>query len=290
LAAACPKRSGAHREEWEMDGNRFDDLARGLAAARSRRGMLKGMAGAALAAIGFERITDDAGARYVCRTEGQTCRANQTCCDGLTCASGKCATVVETPTCPAGQFLCGGACIPNCAPIDDCHVAGECDSKAQACTNPLAADGTACANHGSDQCMIDGHCQAGQCYEVPRDCSMPHAVTRCDFYTGDCLLLVCNTGWRDCNGDQSDGCEIHTMSDVNNCGACGNVCPSNHGTPTCGNGTCGIACDEGFANCDNSRTTGCQTNLMTSKNHCGACSVQCGTGQTCVNGACVSQG
>jgi hypothetical protein len=48
-------------------------------------------------------------------------------------------------------------------------------------------------------------------------------------------MLACNPGYADCNGFVGDGCEVHVLSDNNNCGACGNVCPS--GT-TCLNGAC----------------------------------------------------
>src|SRR6185436_18834254 len=35
----------------------------------------------------------------------------------------------------------------------------------------------------------------------------------------------CNAGFRDCDGNAGNGCEIDVNSDKSNCGAYGNVCP-----------------------------------------------------------------
>jgi hypothetical protein len=68
-----------------------------------------------------------------------------------------------------------------------------------------------------------------------------------------------------CNGI----CE-ESVTDSNNCGACGNSCTATNGGPTC----CSNAC----------------TNMNTDNKNCGACGVTC-TGQTtCSNGGCCSSG
>lgn len=64
---------------------------------------------------------------------------------------------------------------------------------------------------------------------------------------GLCEIVYCDDGWRNCNGTNADGCEVHTDSDTNNCGACGNVCPNGKG---CLAGTCtacvtAAQCDDG---------------------------------------------
>lgn len=47
-------------------------------------------------------------------------------------------------------------------------------------------------------------------------------------------LLSCQKGYADCDGELKNGCEIDTMRDSDNCGACNNFC----GGEVCAMGTC----------------------------------------------------
>ena len=96
---------------------------------------------------------------------------------------------------------------------------------------------------------------------------------------------TCPSGQTSCSGI----CE-NTAVDPSNCGACGTNC-INNASATCSSGTCMLgACNPGFGNCSNNPATGCETNLLTSTNNCGACGNACpaianGT-VACSNGAC----
>jgi len=88
------------------------------------------------------------------------------CAEDL-CTTGKICS--QTPSsytcdCPAGYFgaqceltLCTGV---TCTALDACHVPGTCDILTGLCSNPAAADGTACSD--GDTCTTDS-CQDGVC-------------------------------------------------------------------------------------------------------------------------------
>ncbi len=95
---------------------------------------------------------------------------------------------------------------------------------------------------------------------------------------GICVADNCSVaGQVDCDGATANGCETSTVSDVANCGACANVCPAQGGTPSCTNGTCGLACFAGRGNCDMNATNGCETDTNNSLQNCGACNFLCNT-------------
>jgi hypothetical protein len=85
----------------------------------------------------------------------------------------------------------------------------------------------------------------------------------------------------------------NTQSDIANCGGCNIQCPAGpNASPTCVSGSCGFACLTGWSNCDTSSTNGCEANLNTSLQHCGACGRACSNSQVlslaCSNGKCSS--
>src|SRR5919106_394173 len=62
-----------------------------------------------------------------------------------------------------------------------------------------------------------------------------------------------------------------TVSDQDNCGFCGNVCPADpHGAAACHSGTCGLDCEAGYSTCGTDR---CQ--VATTNESCGGGCVSC---------------
>lgn len=111
-----------------------------------------------------------------------------------------------------------------------------------------------------------------QCLSVCRTCNNdPRRLN------GACGRYVCcGSGQTYCGGSCVD-----LTNDVNNCGACGNVCG---GGTTCVNGTCtggGNGCSSGQTRCN-----GTCVNLSSDNNNCGACGNVCLDGSTCSNGVC----
>src|SRR5258705_380812 len=57
--------------------------------------------------------------------------------------------------------LCPGSTPVGCTASDPCHVAGTCDPQTGVCSNPAAADGTACDD--GTACTQSDTCQARVC-------------------------------------------------------------------------------------------------------------------------------
>ena len=135
-----------------MDGQTFDRIAKALAEGRSRRSVVRalagGVAGGALAWLG-----GTAGAAGRCRTVGQACKTNEDCCPGPT----RNGNVACTPTgrkqptksceCANAADPCGGAC---CAADQFCD-AGFCVQ----CRGDFAG------------CADDNQCCSGICNNYP---------------------------------------------------------------------------------------------------------------------------
>jgi hypothetical protein len=94
--------------------------------------------------------------------------------------------------------------------------------------------------------------------------------------------VVCPTGTTDCGGVCID-----LQTDVNNCGACGNVCPeAQPGFDVgCAAGNCFFmrerACAEGLSSCN-----GVCVNRQTDPANCGVCGNVCAAGEICFGGQC----
>ena len=86
-------------------------------------------------------------------------------------------------------------------------------------------------------------------------------------------------------------CDADVLSDVANCGACQHACPAGpFSQATCTAGACGLACDDGHADCNQDPADGCEVTLASDPAHCGTCSQTCAAGAfsyaTCTAGAC----
>ncbi len=256
-----------------------------------------------------------------------SCPSTQTNCSG-TCrdtrndplACGSCAT-----TCSFTQGVAG--CNNSACTLLACNSGrGNCDgNNTNGCetdTNTSAANCGVCGNgcqfaNATASCAM-GRCVMGTCNTGFRDCNN-NPIDGCEtnIASGDvnncggcgtacgtppvgatysctgsmCRLsmLTCPADRRNCDGNDTNGCETFQLTDPLNCGACGTVCSQTGGTRSCVGGTCRIACNAGLGDCDGSVTNGCETNLNTSATNCGLCGRACSLANAtagCAAGAC----
>ncbi len=123
--------------------------------------------------------------------------------------------------------------------------------------------------------------------------SFAHAVGACNASSNECKLAGCKAGYASCDGLLDNGCEVAIASDVDNCGACANKCPSYpNGAAACNGGVCTAVCNSTFKECDGLSATVCETNLLSNVSHCGSCGNVCparpNAVSKCEAGSCIS--
>jgi hypothetical protein len=109
---------------------------------------------------------------------------------------------------------------------------------------------------------------------------------------------ACAAGFVDCDGDPATGtggCETDVLNDPNNCGGCAapacSTAPdgtNTSGSAACSFGSCSVACDAGYGDCNGNAADGCERYLMNDSHNCGTCAYYCldGWGGSCVSGGC----
>jgi hypothetical protein len=179
-----------------MDGRRFDDLARGLAAP-TRRGILRWLLGGALG--GVIGSAGETVAAASCRKTRNSCREHANCCSGYcaerdrrgrrlcACANGQTECTGVCADLDTDRRHCGG-CGVRCGDNSVC-VGGRC----------LGMPGAACEGHeacASELCVA-GFCCSGDDYcvdgELCCDPDRPPTATCCGF-GGCCECFSDSTG------------------------------------------------------------------------------------------------
>ena len=127
---------------------------------------------------------------------------------------------------------------------------------------------------GSADEDFDLNSDLDNCGTCGNACDFAGGVGSCN--AGICEMAGCDSGFGDCNGDMTDGCEQNLLNDVNHCGGCNQLCDPPNATGSCEDGDCKIiACDAGYADCNGVVTDGCEVLVSSDVSNCGSCSNAC---------------
>jgi len=251
------------------------------------------------------------------QTDRAHCGACATACTaGQVCAEGRCVV-----SCGAGFTVCNGVCRDLRTDRNHCGGCGSACISGQVCNEGvcevscspgLSACTSGCRDLQTDRLhcgACDRACPAGQvCTNGACQVSCSGGLTNCAGLCRDTSIdgNNCGTCGRVCPSGQvcsggfcattcgapllnCSGACVDPRNDPSACGGCTPCAATpNAPSPICRNSACELGtCNTGFGDCNRTYNDGCETNLRTSPDHCGACGNRCAAGLGCVNGACV---
>lgn len=233
-------------------------------------------------------------------------------CKNSRCTS--CIDITDDNLCGSGKICVNGACIEgNCHQNSDCAIGicvsnrccSDCCNKKEDCPEELI-----CKQGKCNQCMdviedfacglgyicennkcIKGECRPGSisicsisgqicvnynCCKVGPNCCLENKHCKSNMHCTQNFNCECNDGYGDCNNSFDDGCEKNLKKDINNCGACNQICALPNAEPDCVNGQCIIkTCKTNYKDCDKKVENGCEVNVTNDKLNCGECNLIC---------------
>jgi hypothetical protein len=233
------------------------------------------------------------------RTNAAHCGACGNVCPARTNATPACASSACTFFCNPNAGDCDGNPANGCESSFSANTS--CGGCGRVCTalnatstcaggacgfNCIAGFGD-CDGNPANGCEVNLSNSAAHCGACGAVCTLPHATATCA--RSACAIAACDAGFADCDGNPTNGCEVDTQTSAAHCGRCGQVCTFTNAAGACVAGACAIgACSALFGNCNGLAADGCETNLNTSNQHCGACGSPCAAGSVCSAGRCGS--
>lgn len=292
-----------------MDGPRFDRWTRALASGSSRRRLLQGVTGGALAALLAHLGLEEASA--ACVKVGQRgCRGpqNKTCCPGATCQGGSKRRVGRC-ACKAGLTKCGTTCVNTTTDGQHCGGCNNPCGTGETCQGGTCVGGggecsPSCA--GGQTCRDGGICACPAGTESSCDFAWPPGCYCCpvgQFHCGDgachecCIGANCGGGGRECG--EGNTCRCPNLQQD-----CGGICQTCCTDEHCANYNMspgdGFICTDpdnphkATCRCQNGMVEPCSDgtkkycrDVVNDNDNCGACHRKCIGGWNCVNTVCM---
>ena len=149
--------------------------------------------------------------------------------------------------CEGEEKACDGSCVsalrpeygcglPGCVPCALPNARAICDRATYDCViGSCTGSHEDCDGDASNGCERDLEFDVDHCGACGRACPAlpPNAVAGCA--SGRCTVAACEIGYLDCDGELSNGCEVHRLTDADHCGSCGQACGPDQ---RCADGVC----------------------------------------------------
>lgn len=210
------------------------------------------------------------------------------------CVAGAC-----TPVCAAGYETCDNNPANGCETElkSDVNHCGKCNQRCVGahanmvcqsfkCELVSCEPGWAdCNADPADGCEVNVSADKNNCGACGNICENTHGQTNC---VANQCVPSCAFGFSDCDGTPSNGCETDTNLSPAHCGKCGNAVNPDQ---TCSGGQSVLAslCPSTNRDCNKDLVSdGCEVNVQADVLHCGACDVQCKSGEFCGLATCKS--
>jgi hypothetical protein len=219
------------------------------------------------------------------------------------CQGGQCSAIACTPPmadCDGTGLSCPdnlsndptncGSCGNACAFTTGTPHATLTGCSSSACTISCLSGYANCDGNYANGCEqalnVNNHC--GGCNMA---CTVPNGAGSCS--TGTCQVASCNPDFGDCTA--AAGCETQ-LNSTSHCGACNAACNLPGAVESCGgtvgSRSCQVAgCDQAYLrDCPpNASVDGCETDVRTDTDSCGACGNDCNAHANTAGASCANQ-
>lgn len=205
------------------------------------------------------------------QTSTSTCGSCISSCSYPNAAPGCSAGICLLNSCTTGFGNCDNNNVNGCevnlqTNANNCNTCGNSCSytNAQAlCASGQCALGTCNSGYGNCDSINTNGCESNlqtsalHCGSCTATCSYANAAGLC--VSSACLMGPCSSGYGNCDGIASNGCETNLQTSTNNCGTCGSPCTYPHSQTSCAVGNCQfIGCDSGYYNNNGILSDGCE--------------------------------